>query len=103
MNLAQNAAQHTQEGDRITLGASIENGDLRIWVEDRGEGIEPTEQQRIFERFARVKNSRRRSDGSGLGLAIVKGIVEAHRGRIQVESQLGTGSTFVIFLPLKFP
>lgn len=100
MNLAQNAVQHTQEGDRITLGASIENRDLRIWIEDRGEGIDPREQKRIFERFARIKNTHRHSDGSGLGLAIVKGIVEAHRGRIQVESQLGTGATFAIVLPL---
>jgi signal transduction histidine kinase len=100
MNLAQNAVQHTQEGDRIILGTSLENSKLRIWVQDTGEGINPTEQKRIFERFARVKNSRRRSDGSGLGLTIVKGIVEAHQGEIQVQSQLGTGSTFVIVLPL---
>ncbi|MFM6157671.1 MAG: ATP-binding protein [Sphaerospermopsis kisseleviana] len=100
MNLAQNALQHTQEGDRITLGASLNNGDLRIWVQDTGEGIDLCEQERIFERFARVKNTQRHSDGSGLGLSIVRGIVEAHRGSIQLQSQPGTGSTFLIVIPL---
>lgn len=100
MNLAQNAVQHTQECDRITLGASLRKGEFKIWIEDTGEGIDPCEQERIFERFARVKNSHRRSDGSGLGLSIVQGIVEAHRGSIQLQSQLGTGSTFLIVIPL---
>ena len=100
MNLAQNAVQHTQECDRITLGASLNHGKLRIWVQDTGEGIDISEQERIFERFARVKNSHRHSDGSGLGLSIVRGIVEAHRGSIQLQSQPGTGSTFLIVIPL---
>jgi signal transduction histidine kinase len=100
MNLAQNAVQHTHESDRITLGASLCNRELRIWVEDTGEGIDLCEQERIFERFTRVKNSHRRSDGSGLGLSIVRGIVEAHRGLIQLQSQPGTGSTFMIVIPL---
>ncbi|WP_071189498.1 ATP-binding protein [Trichormus sp. NMC-1] len=100
MNLAQNAVQHTQECDRITLGASLNNGEFKIWVQDTGAGIDLCEQERIFERFARVKNSYRRSDGSGLGLSIVRGIVEAHRGLIQLQSQPGTGSTFMIVIPL---
>jgi len=100
MNLAQNAVQHTHESDRITLGASLCNRELRIWVEDTGEGIDLCEQERIFERFTRVKNSHRRSEGSGLGLSIVRGIVEAHRGLIQLQSQPGTGSTFMIVIPL---
>jgi signal transduction histidine kinase len=100
MNLAQNAVQHTRECDRITLGASLSHGELKIWIEDTGEGIELCEQERIFERFARVKNHHHRSDGLGLGLSIVRGIVEAHRGSIQLQSQPGTGSTFIIVIPL---
>ncbi|MEA5514817.1 sensor histidine kinase [Nodularia sp. UHCC 0506] len=100
MNLAQNAVQHTREFDCITLGASLTNGEFRIWVQDTGEGIDLCEQERIFERFARVKNSHRRSDGSGLGLSIVRGIVEAHRGLIKLQSQPGRGSTFLIVIPL---
>ncbi|NJL53258.1 MAG: two-component sensor histidine kinase, partial [Hydrococcus sp. SU_1_0] len=60
------------------------------------------EQKRIFDRFTRVKNARRRSEGSGLGLAIVKTVVEAHGGAINLQSQLGIGSTFSLVFPLEF-
>ena len=101
INLAQNAVQHTQSGDRITLGYTIDRQSLTLWVEDTGEGIAPEEQSRIFERFARVKYTLRKSEGSGLGLAIVKQIIEAHRGSIELQSQSGRGSTFIIMLPLE--
>jgi signal transduction histidine kinase len=103
MNLAQNATQHTQEVDTITIGSGIAKGKVRFWIRDSGEGILDSEQQRIFERFARVSSSRRRSEGAGLGLAIVRAIAEAHGGQVQLRSQFGTGSTFTLVLPLDPP
>jgi signal transduction histidine kinase len=100
MNLAQNAVQHTVAGTIITLGSNLDRGKVFFWVRDTGEGISPAEQTRIFERFARVTNTRRRSDGSGLGLAIVRAIVEAHHGSVRLQSNLGTGSTFTLVLPI---
>ncbi|MEB3295785.1 MAG: HAMP domain-containing sensor histidine kinase [Synechococcales bacterium] len=101
MNLAQNATQHTQLGDLIVLGAKISQNNLHLWVQDKGEGIAPADQTRIFERFARAAKSRRRSEGSGLGLAIVKAIADAHNGRVTLQSQIGFGSTFILILPLQ--
>ena len=100
MNLAQNAVQHTQAGDRITLGVAVKDQQFHVWLKDTGTGIDPQEQDRIFERFARVRYTQRRSEGSGLGLAIVKRIVEAHQGSVQIQSELGTGSTFTLIIPL---
>jgi signal transduction histidine kinase len=99
MNLAQNATQHTQESDTISIGSGISKGKVRFWVQDTGEGIATDDQKRIFERFARVSTSRRRSEGAGLGLSIVKAIVQAHGGKIYLKSLFGTGSTFTIVLP----
>lgn len=101
MNLSQNAVQHTKREDAIFLGSSVKNNEVCFWVRDTGEGIAPKEQRRIFERFARVTNSRRRSEGYGLGLAIVRAIVEAHEGRVELESELGKGSTFMLILPIQ--
>ena len=103
MNLAQNATQYTSVGDTISLGSSISKGKVRFWVRDTGEGIAPSNQQRIFERFARAANSRRRSEGAGLGLSIVQAIAEAHQGQVQIHSKLDVGSTFTIVLPLEPP
>lgn len=100
MNLAENAVQHTESGSRITLGADLKQGTLRLWVRDTGTGIAPEDRQRIFARFARATKQRRRSEGTGLGLAIVKAIAEAHHGQVTLESKLGTGSTFTLVLPL---
>ncbi|NJM74574.1 MAG: HAMP domain-containing histidine kinase [Acaryochloridaceae cyanobacterium RU_4_10] len=101
MNLAENAVQHTVSGDTITLGSRLNHQNLEIWVKDTGEGIPLAEQQRIFERFARVTHTRRRSDGSGLGLSIVKAIAEAHGGHVTVHSNPGTGATFTLVLSRK--
>ncbi|KAM3100380.1 ATP-binding protein [Phormidesmis sp. 146-12] len=101
MNLAQNATQFTQVGETISIGLAISKGKLHFWVRDTGEGIAPHDQPRIFDRFARAANSRRRSEGAGLGLSIVKSIVEAHGGEVSVRSQIGQGSTFSIVIPLQ--
>jgi signal transduction histidine kinase len=100
VNLAQNAVQHTQVGDTIELGVRLDNGHVRFWVRDTGEGIAPAEQSRIFDRFTRVKHTVRRSEGAGLGLAIVKTIMDAHGGHVELTSQSGMGSTFHLILPL---
>ena len=101
INLAQNAAQHTQPADRIELGTDISKTTIKFWVRDNGEGISLVDQERIFERFARATKSYRQSDGAGLGLAIVRAIAEAHGGKVELTSQLGVGSTFTLALPLR--
>ena len=99
MGLAQNAVQHTSDGDVIALGSARANGEARLWVRDTGPGIPASEHERIFERFARASNAARRSDGAGLGLAIVRAIAEAHGGRVELGSAPGQGSTFTVVLP----
>lgn len=101
MNLAHNATQHTELTDTITIGSAIRKDKVHFWVRDTGEGIASDDQQRIFDRFARATNQRRRSEGAGLGLSIVKAITEAHSGQVFLRSQLGVGSTFAIILPLE--
>ncbi len=103
LNLLNNAAQHTQTTDRITLGCRGRNGYVEFWVEDTGEGVPEAEQTRVFDRFARVQYTQRKSDGSGLGLAIVRAIVEAHGGRVGLSSQIGVGSVFTLTLPIEQP
>ncbi|MDJ0798384.1 MAG: HAMP domain-containing sensor histidine kinase [Calothrix sp. MO_167.B12] len=99
MNLAQNATQHTQTEDTIAIGSLIDNNLVHFWVRDTGSGIAESDHIKIFERFARAANSRRRSDGAGLGLSIVKAIAEAHDGGVKLQSTLGEGSIFTIVLP----
>ncbi|WP_299403752.1 ATP-binding protein [Acaryochloris sp. IP29b_bin.148] len=98
LNLLRNAAQHTPPMGTIELGCKQTLTQAIFWVRDTGKGISPEDQQRIFDRFARV--GKHQSDGSGLGLAIVKAFTKAHRGKIDLVSQLGVGSTFRITLPL---
>ena len=95
-NLVDNAIKHSGEGQQVRVGIT----DIpSIWVEDRGSGIPPEEQDKIFERFYRRGNElRRKTEGVGIGLAIVKHIVNAHRGNIHVESQPGKGTRFTITL-----
>ena len=103
LNLLNNAAQHTQTGDQITLGCRGRNGCVEFWVADTGEGIPEAEQVRVFDRFARVSYTQRKSEGSGLGLAIVRAIVEAHGGRVGLSSQVDVGSVFTLTLPIEQP
>lgn len=100
MNLVQNAITHTSEGGTVALSLGKEKDYARILVADTGIGIPEHEIPRIFDRFYQVDKSRS-SQGSGLGLSICKWIVEAHKGRIVVESRLGQGSRFTVFLPLQ--
>ncbi len=103
INLAQNATQHTTDGDTIAIGSEIVNGSVRFWVRDTGEGIALADQERVFQRFARATDNYRRSEGAGLGLSIVKAIAVAHGGYMELVSRPGDGSTFTIILPLEPP
>lgn len=100
-NLIINAIQYTPRGGKVTVSLERSNNYAAIGVQDTGIGIDKSEQKQIFERFYRVNSARSRvSGGSGLGLAIASVIVQAHKGSLQVHSQLGKGSTFTVRLPL---
>jgi len=102
LNLVDNAIRYTQKGGTITVSSRCEGQLLIISVSDTGIGIPPAEVPHIFERFYRVDKARSRTEGSsGLGLAISRYIAEVHGGRIEVESEVGVGSTFSIWLPVR--
>jgi signal transduction histidine kinase len=100
-NLLENAVAHTSEGGAITVSARQRDSWVEISVADTGEGIPADDLPNIFERFYRVDKSRARATGgSGLGLTIARRLVEAHGGKIQVQSELGKGSHFRFTLPV---
>jgi signal transduction histidine kinase len=104
VNLASNAVRYTTTGSVIELGASVEGAYARLWVRDEGTGIAPEEQQRIFRRFARGRDTLTSvSEGTGLGLAIADAIAVAHGGRTELDSIPGRGSTFSLVIPLDPP
>ncbi len=98
VNLIHNSVKFTRPGGEIVLFAEPENWSVRFAVRDTGVGIPEDDISRIFERFYRVDKSRAGS-GTGLGLSIAKHIVEAHGGKIWVESREGEGSTFYFTIP----
>ena len=103
-NLLDNAIKYSPGGGTITVQAYVDDVQILLAVSDEGIGIPAEEWERVFERFHRVENEiTRRMRGAGLGLAVCQGIVEAHGGRIWVESQPGAGSTFCFTLPLRVP
>jgi signal transduction histidine kinase len=97
-NLVANALKVTPRGGEITIGADRRGREAVFAVRDTGPGIDPSDLPRLFERFWRGGSSQYK--GAGLGLSIARGIADAHGGRIWVESQLGTGSTFFFALAL---
>ena len=103
-NLIENAIKYAGSGQRIVTGARLTVDEVEFFVQDFGPGIASEHLERIFERLYRVDKARsRESGGTGLGLSIVKHIVQAHGGRIWVESELGHGSVFRFTLPLATP
>lgn len=101
-NLLSNAIRYTPDGGKITLRLQRNSDRAQIEIQDTGIGIEPEQQERVFERFYRVDRARSRElGGTGLGLAIVKHLVQAMDGDIQLESSPGSGSLFRVLLPLK--
>lgn len=98
LNLVANAVKYCRPGDRVTVTARADEREVTVGVVDTGPGIPRDAQERLFEKFVRV--GERQAEGSGLGLAICRGIVEAHGGRIWVESEEGQGAAFYFTLPL---
>lgn len=100
-NLLDNALQYTPAGGKIDVSASCSDGHVVVTVADTGIGIPQVEQERIFERFYRVDAARsREAGGTGLGLSIARHIMEAHGGRLWVESAVGEGSRFHFSIPI---
>lgn len=120
-NLVSNAIKYTREGTDVTVAVSVADGAVvgfaglvplpgrggrghpmvAVAVRDQGEGIARTHLPRLTERFYRVDAARSRAmGGTGLGLAIVKHILNRHRGRLTIESEVGVGSTFTVYLPV---
>ena len=98
MNLLVNAAQAIEAHGTITLRSGHEGDDVWISIADTGQGIPPEVKEKIFDPFFTTKPI---GNGTGLGLSISYGIIRRHSGRIEVESHLGRGTTFVIWLPVK--
>jgi heavy metal sensor kinase len=106
INLIDNAIKYSNPGDIITVTAAAHDGQVRVAIADTGPGIPPHHLDRLFERFYRVDKARSRqaadpsdSSGAGLGLSIADWLAKAHEGRIEVNSQVGQGSTFTVWLP----
>src|SRR5690348_11863134 len=100
-NLITNALRYGEPGTPVTVSADAEGPMVHLSVADQGEGIAPEHIKRVTERFYRVDTSRSRSlGGTGLGLSIVKHIVERHRGRLMIDSELGRGTTVHVLLPV---
>ncbi|MFO0875574.1 MAG: ATP-binding protein [Phycisphaerales bacterium] len=105
VNLVDNAVKYTPAGGSVSVVARRCNGDVAISVNDTGPGIGPEDRERIFDRFFRIDPARARSEeapwagGAGLGLAIARWAASANDGRIELESELGRGSTFTLTVP----
>ena len=100
VNLIQNAFQYGRDGGYVQVSLKSENGNILFSVTDNGIGIKKEELPKIWERFYQVNQSRTNPNGSmGLGLAMVKQIAQIHKGRMEVKSELGEGSTFTFIMP----
>ena len=99
--LFDNAIKYNVPNGRVNVSAAKENNQIRIEVADTGVGIPAEHQKRIFDRFYRVDQARSRENGSsGIGLSIADWIVQVHKGKLEVKSEEGKGTTFSIYLPL---
>jgi signal transduction histidine kinase len=103
-NLLSNAIKFTPEGGCVKVGIEAEPTGILVQVADNGLGIAPEDLQRIFEKFKRVHvRGTAGEKGTGLGLAIVQQLVQLHGGRVEANSKVGAGSTFVVHLPYQPP
>ena len=103
-NLVDNAINFNQQGGEVWIRYKLEGGNIIFEVEDNGIGISPVDQQRLFEKFYRVESREKdKQGGTGLGLAIVKSIAERHGGDAWIKSELGSGSTFYLAIPIRQP
>jgi signal transduction histidine kinase len=102
INLLDNAVKYSGDSDEIEVKLAVHGDFITISVIDHGIGIASEEREKVFEKFYRVGNNLVHDvKGSGLGLSIVKHIVEAHHGKVTVESEIGRGSAFIIHLPVE--
>ena len=102
INILENAVRYTPADGNISVSLVRKDGSALATISDTGIGIPPEHLPHIFERFYRVDKARSRSDGGvGLGMAIAKYIADSHSGKIEVESQIGKGTTFIITIPMK--
>ena len=101
-NLIDNAINYTPPKGRVWVDIEKSGRFAKITVKDTGVGIEGENLKKIFDRFHRIDSSRPKAKGFGLGLSIAKSIVDRHNGKIAVDSEIGKGSTFSIYLPLGF-
>ncbi len=100
-NLLSNAVKFSPDEGRLGVALAVAEGEAAITVEDSGIGISEADRERLFERFFRASNAMEQAiPGTGLGLAICKGIVDAHDGRLAVDSTLGAGTTVTVAIPL---
>ncbi|MBI9051716.1 MAG: GAF domain-containing protein, partial [Anaerolineaceae bacterium] len=99
-NIINNASKYTPEDGTIKVKLEIEQDQLIFQVSDNGVGIPPVDLPFIFDKFYRASNISPDIGGTGLGLSIVKSIVEAHKGRVWVDSKIGSGSTFTVVMPI---
>jgi signal transduction histidine kinase len=102
-NLLSNAVKFTPDGGTVDVSAARLNGEVRVSVSDTGPGIAPLDRERIFEEFQQTEAGIAQREGTGLGLALSKRLVELHGGRIWVDSEPDTGSTFTFTLPADSP
>ncbi len=100
-NLITNAVKYAGKGKSVYITVSRASNYVTVSVADNGIGISPDHLPHIFDRFYRVPGEERRKEGMGLGLAIVKAIVEKHGGHVEVQSEVGKGSTFMVVLPVE--
>jgi len=101
LNLISNAINYNKPSGTITVSGQTRAGELIIAVNDTGQGIRSAELEHLFDKFYRSPSTEKTVQGTGLGLAICKKIVETHGGRIEVQSELGVGTNFSVYLPLK--
>ena len=100
VNILGNALKYTKAGGEVSLTARLEGHDLLTSVRDTGVGIAPEDQPRVFEKFFRTKNAEQSTvQGTGLGLPMARYIIERHRGRVELASEVGVGTEFRIYLP----
>ena len=103
VNLLHNAVKFSPDGGDVIVRVEATAEDVIVSVADHGVGIPKADQARVFERFYKADKARRKGGGTGLGLAIARHVVEAHGGRIRVDSEEGHGSTFSFALPILVP
>jgi signal transduction histidine kinase len=99
-NLLSNAVKFTPSGGRIDVSARVMDGFVEVTVADTGRGIDPGDQQRVFEEFQQVRGAGNGQEGTGLGLPLSRRLIELHGGHLWVESKPGGGSTFRFTLPV---